>query len=86
MQKTRKNTSLKDRWLVVRTKNFEIYVSKDETLLCDKQNDIILRCENKNPGAEIRNIVNLLDAAFEHALQKRKEKEQLVEDLPDIDR
>ena len=90
MQKTRKNTSLKDRWLVVRTKNFEIYVSKDETLLCDKHNDIILRCENKNPGAEIRNniinIVNLLDAAFEHALQKRKEKEQLVEDLPDIDR
>lgn len=90
MEKTRKNTSLKDRSLIVRTKNFEIYVNKDETLLCDKYNDIVLRCENKKTELgiqnDIMNIVNLLDAAFEHALQKRKEKERLVEEMPDMDR
>ena len=90
MEKTRKNTSLKDRSLIIRTKNFEIYVNKDETLLCDKYNDIVLRCENKKTELgiqnDIMNIVNLLDAAFEHALQKREEKERLVEEMPDMDR
>lgn len=90
MEKTRKNTSLKDRSLIIRTKNFEIYINKDETLLCDKYNDIVLRCENKKTELGIRNdimnIVDLLDAAFEHALQKREEKERMVEELPDMDR
>ena len=90
MEKTRKNTSLKDRSLIIRTKNFEIYINKDETLLCDKYNDIVLRCENKKTELgiqnDIMNIVDLLDAAFEHALQKREEKERLVEEMPDMDR
>jgi hypothetical protein len=49
-----------------------------------------LRRENKKTELGIRNdimnIVNLLDAAFEHALQKREEKERLVEEMPDMDR
>lgn len=86
MQKTRKNTSLKDEFPITMVmKNFDIYVGKNKILLHDKHNDIMLGRETETRN-RIASAIDLLDAAFKHALQKKEEKERLIEDLPDMDR
>lgn len=89
MDMARKNASCKKKFSI-KMDSFDIYADKDRVLLYDKQSGELFNRKfiqsEYNPRNHSDNIVSLLDMSFKHILQKRKEKERLVEELPDIDR
>lgn len=96
MKKARKNTGYGNARSVT-TNSFDMFI--DEGSQCGRNKSRIAVLNKQNYKAYVRdfelqadsfdsdkNIVSLLDLAFDHALQKREEKERMVEELPDMDR